>query len=185
MTKVVTSDDPRLSVCRGLVYHALQNSDLFPQVECRAAFGILCKIPDSRSVEARWKPVLKRAKKDGIPKVLDPVTGKESYQCVDWVLAKMMGTDFEATVPLLTSHQGIKIKTGQTIDYSQYADFPENTPPQQRIIEVKIVTSQEDYPSPFKKGEYRSPDLSLLVSTNRLKRRTSNACFDARPPLSR
>ncbi|KAL2670720.1 hypothetical protein Neosp_014519 [[Neocosmospora] mangrovei] len=152
VTKVVTSDDPRLSVCRGLVHNALRGPDLFPRFPCRAAFGVVCAIPDSGSVEAKWKPILKRAKKEGLHKDTDPVTGKEVYSCIDWILRKVMRHDSEATVPLLTSPQDKKIDNGKTIDFPIYANFPESTSPQKRIIELGIVTSQEDNPSPFEKG---------------------------------
>ncbi|KAI8713376.1 hypothetical protein NCS52_01281900 [Fusarium sp. LHS14.1] len=135
VTKVVTSDDPRLSVCRGLVHNALRGPDLFPRFPCRAAFGVVCAIPDSGSVEAKWKPILKRAKKEGLHKDTDPVTGKEVYSCIDWILRK----DKE-------------IDNGKTIDFPIYANFPESTPPQKRIIQLGIVTSQDDNPSPFEKG---------------------------------
>lgn len=184
VTKAVTSDDPRLSVCRGLVHNALRGPDLFPRFPCRAAFGVVCEIPDSGSVEAKWKLILKRAKKEGLHKDTDPVTGKEVYSCIDWILRKVMRHDSEATVPLLTSPQDKEIDNGKTIDFPIYANFPESTPPQKRIIQLGIVTSQEDNPSPFEKGEYRSPDLSL-ASTDKLNRRTSKVCFDASPPLSR
>lgn len=75
------------------------------------------------------------------------------------------------------------IDNGKAIDYVRYADFPEKTPSQDRIVNVEIMTSQGDNPSPFKKGEYRSPDLSL-AGTDILKRRKSNAWFDASAPLS-
>lgn len=73
-----------------MVYSALRGPSLFPRFPCRAAFGVVCGVPDSGRVESRWKPVLKRAKKEAVNKDTDSVTGKELFWCIDWFLQKVM-----------------------------------------------------------------------------------------------
>ncbi|KAJ4329040.1 hypothetical protein N0V84_000390 [Fusarium piperis] len=86
-------------------------------------------------VERKWKPILKRAKKEGINKVADSVTGKDLFWCIDWFIRK-----------------GTNVVNGKIIDCERHAYFPEETPKEEWTIEVKIMTSMDPNPPPFEKG---------------------------------
>lgn len=76
------------------------------------------------------------------------------------------------------------IDNGQTIDHEHYAYFAEDTPVEERIVQVKMMTSKEDNPSPFERGMQQFPDLSL-TRTDRPKRssRATDARINARPSV--
>ncbi|KAM0417483.1 hypothetical protein ACHAPT_012547 [Fusarium lateritium] len=129
--KVVLSDEPLLSVCQGLVHHALRNPKVLPRHRYRLSFGIACRVSTGRSVEKHLRDIQKQAKKDDRPTITE--FGKTWFVgCVDWFISK--GT--------LACDTGV-------VRYPHYAIFPADTPAEKRICQVKIVTSPKSDPPPF------------------------------------
>ncbi|KAM0417145.1 hypothetical protein ACHAPT_012852 [Fusarium lateritium] len=165
--KVIISDDPRLSVCRGMVYHALRGANLFPKFPCRASFGVACLVPKGRSVEEKWKPIMKQAKKEHCLEKIDSVTKKELVCCIDWFLKKVMWNDFKATLPLLTPAQGTMIDNGQTIDCKHSAYFAANMDRKARVAGVEIMTSLQEDPFPLRRApRSQAPALPAPTTPN-------------------
>lgn len=86
----MVSKEPQLSVCLGLVYHAIANPLIFPRRLCRASFGISCKIPARRGdAGKRWDEIQRRAQREGRVPERDDRGNKWFDGCVDWFIKKV------------------------------------------------------------------------------------------------
>ncbi|KAM5356552.1 hypothetical protein ACJ41O_003198 [Fusarium nematophilum] len=80
---------PRLAVCRGLVYHALVDLEIFAKRRARASFGIACRVRRGKSLQNRWAEIKKDAKAKKRPVVIDQFKQKWFENCIDWFLLKV------------------------------------------------------------------------------------------------
>ncbi|KAH7178584.1 hypothetical protein DER46DRAFT_655840 [Fusarium sp. MPI-SDFR-AT-0072] len=118
-TEVFTSDDPRLTVCLGLIYHAGRSPQLFPRRLHRVSLGIASQTLKNAIKKSRLQLFIKKA-------LFHLPMDKKPEKEIEWIAVK-----------------GTPVGDLDFFTFTQKATFSPDLPEKKRIWEVAILTSFE------------------------------------------
>ncbi|KAF5679517.1 hypothetical protein FCIRC_6130 [Fusarium circinatum] len=118
-TEVFTSDDPRLAVCLGLIYHAGRSPQLFPRRLHRVSLGIASQSLKNAIKQSRLRLFVKKA-------LFHLPMDKKAEKAIDWIAFK-----------------GTPVGDLGFFTFTQTTTFSPDLPRDERIWEVAILTSSE------------------------------------------
>ncbi|RBA13790.1 hypothetical protein FPRO05_02583 [Fusarium proliferatum] len=119
-TEVFASDNPRLAVCLGLIYHAGRSPQLFPRRLHRVSLGIASQGLKNAIKQSRLGYFVKKS-------LFHLSMGGKAEKAVDWIALK-----------------GTPVGDLGFFTVTQKAKFSPDLPPEKRIWEVAILTSFEN-----------------------------------------